>query len=58
MGKAGLYGSNVEIIALSEIYKAYVNLYFVPMGQFNQSLAVIANQSVAERNIELYPVLW
>jgi hypothetical protein len=32
MGKAGLYGSNVEIIALSEIHKACVSVCFLPKG--------------------------
>jgi hypothetical protein len=51
MGKVRLCGSNVEKLALSEIYKAYVSVYFVPKGQINQPLTVIADQIVTERNV-------
>jgi hypothetical protein len=33
MGQNGVYGGNVKIIAINEIYEVYVSIYFVSEDQ-------------------------
>jgi hypothetical protein len=46
-----VYGHSVKIIAICEIYKVAVNVYFV--SQIIQSLTVIIAQSVINKHIHL-----
>jgi hypothetical protein len=48
-----LYGGNVEITAVKEIYKASAGLHFVPEEQIIQLLTVIISQVVMERNVSV-----
>jgi hypothetical protein len=60
MRENGLYGGNVEIIAIIEICNMSVSVYFVTECQIIQPLAVRVDRVVAERNV--YPdylsVVW
>jgi hypothetical protein len=42
---------NVKVIAVSEIYKLSVSIYFVPEGQIIHPLTVTVCQTVTERNV-------
>jgi hypothetical protein len=53
MRRNGVYGGNVEIIAISEICKVSVTVCFVSYGQISQKLTVIVGQVVNERNLSL-----
>lgn len=50
-GKWTVRWSNVEIIAISEMYKVCMSYYFVYEDQIPDLSAVIAGQVLAERNI-------
>jgi hypothetical protein len=52
-GENGLYVSNVEIIAISEIYEVCMSYSFVSEDQIPDLSAVIVGQVRAERNISL-----
>jgi hypothetical protein len=60
MGENGVYGGNVEIIAIIEIYNLSVSVNFVTESQMIQPLTVTFNRAVAETNV--YPdyltVIW
>jgi hypothetical protein len=57
--KYGVYGGNVEITAISEIYKMSVNIYFVYARQITQPSTVAVCQFVTERNVEpVYVKFW
>jgi hypothetical protein len=47
-----VYGGNVDITAISEIYKMSVNIYFVSERQITQPSTVAICQLVIERNVE------
>jgi hypothetical protein len=51
MGANGLYGGNVEIIAIIGICSLSVSVYFVTEGQTIQPLTVTIDRVVAERNV-------
>jgi hypothetical protein len=53
MGKNRVHGSNVDIIAVTEIYKASVSIYFAPDSHVTQPLFVIVGQVVTEIIISL-----
>jgi hypothetical protein len=48
--KNGLYGGNVEIIAISVIHKVSVNVYFASEGQTTRTATVIVAQVPNEIN--------
>jgi hypothetical protein len=50
VGKNGVYGGNVEIIATSDIFKVSASIYFVSQGKISQPFTVIVGQVVTERN--------
>jgi hypothetical protein len=54
--KNGIYGGNVEIIAISGIYKVFVSVYFASEGQITEPPTVMV-QSVAITTISLLFVL-
>jgi hypothetical protein len=54
MGGNGVYGGNVEIIVVNEIYKASFIEYFVSGGQITESLTVIVGQVVTEMTESLF----
>jgi hypothetical protein len=49
-GKDGVYGGNVRIIIISEIYKVLVSIYFVPEGQISETPTFIVDAVGAEEN--------
>jgi hypothetical protein len=60
VGENGLYGGNVEIIAIIEIYKLSIGVYFVTESQIIKPLTVTFNSVVAERNVhpDHLSVIW
>jgi hypothetical protein len=50
MDETGVYVANVEIIAISKIYKVFVIVYLVTEGQVTQPPAVSVCQIVSKRN--------
>jgi hypothetical protein len=49
--KNRVHGSNVNIKAVTEIYKVCVSIYFAAGSCITQALIVIIGQLVTERNI-------
>jgi hypothetical protein len=49
----GLFGGNVEVIAISVIYKVPVNVYIASGGQITQPLPVIAGQVLKEMHFSV-----
>jgi hypothetical protein len=53
-GRNGVYGGNVEIIAIREICKASVAGYLVSEGKITQVLTAVAHPFVTDRNVSLF----
>jgi hypothetical protein len=47
----GLYGADIEIICISEIYQLSLNVYFVSGGQITQPPTVILGEVVTNGNV-------
>jgi hypothetical protein len=55
--KNGMYGGNVEIIAISEIHKFFISVYFISEDQTTQLLTVTFDQVLTQRNVSLYALM-
>lgn len=43
-----MFGGNVEIIGVSQMYEMSINLYFMPKGRLTHPLTVLSGQVVTE----------